>query len=80
MSFAYEALASGKRVMPATQATELLDGTRTFLHDPWKREGDVPNPGHGITAVLEGGNLLEKVSLACCRWTCHDQSRGHVPS
>ncbi len=47
------------------QATERLDGGTTFLHDPWQREGDAFNPGHGITAVLEGGDLLEKVSIAC---------------
>ncbi|CAL8469400.1 g8941 [Coccomyxa elongata] len=45
------------------KATELLDGSRTFLRDPWQREGDAPNPGHGITAVLEGGDLLEKAAV-----------------
>ncbi|EIE21621.1 Coproporphyrinogen III oxidase, partial [Coccomyxa subellipsoidea C-169] len=39
------------------------DGGTTFLHDPWQREGDAFNPGHGITAVLEGGDLLEKAAV-----------------
>lgn len=43
------------------QATERLDGSKTFLRDPWHRDREHPNPGHGLTAVLEGGDLLEKV-------------------
>ena len=44
------------------QAAEELDGGGSFKMEPWDRPEGSPNPGHGITAVLEGGTLLEKVS------------------
>ena len=45
----------------AVQAAEALDGGSRFEHEPWQRPTGSPNPGHGVTAVLEGGTLLEKV-------------------
>lgn len=40
---------------------EALDGSgRTFVRDRWSRGSD--NAGYGITAVLEGGDLLEKAA------------------
>lgn len=39
-----------------------MDGSgRRFLRDRWDRGGGDSNAGYGITAVLEGGQLLEKV-------------------
>jgi hypothetical protein len=36
-------------------------GGRQFLIDRFQRSADDPSAGFGITAVLEGGKLLEKV-------------------
>ncbi len=44
------------------QETEELDGARvTFANDRWERPGTESSGGYGITCVLEGGDLLEKV-------------------
>jgi len=59
------------------QEAEQLDGSgRRFLVDRWQRGAAEANTGFGITAVLEGGALLEKVGrpgrrrappcLPCC--------------
>lgn len=45
------------------QETERLDGGGDFTIDRWERNASDPNAGYGITAVLEGGSLLEKVTL-----------------
>ena len=45
----------------AQEAEELESSGAKFVRDRWNRgEGDT-NAGYGITAVLEGGDLLEKV-------------------
>lgn len=41
-------------------AVESLDGGAVFRRDAWTRPPSEPNPGHGVTAVLEGGALIEK--------------------
>lgn len=42
-------------------ALERLDGSGVrFRRDAWRRDGSEPNPGNGVTAVLEGGALIEK--------------------
>ena len=47
----------------AEQETERFDGGgATFLRDRWERPGSASSGGYGITCVLEGGALLEKVS------------------
>lgn len=44
------------------QAAEELDGSgKRFLQDRWERSPEDANAGYGITRVLEGGDLLEKV-------------------
>ena len=49
------------------QETEELDGAgASFLRDHWERPGAESGAGYGITCVLEGGDLLEKVR-ACQR-------------
>ena len=46
----------------APQETEQLDGGgAAFLPDRWERPGAEPGAGYGITCMLEGGDLLEKV-------------------
>lgn len=51
------------------QTAEDLDGSgRRFVQDRYQRGTGDPNQGFGITAVLEDGALLEKVSLLCT-WT-----------
>ena len=46
----------------ATQEAEQLDGGgASFLRDRWERPGAESGAGYGITCVLEGGDLLEKV-------------------
>lgn len=46
------------------QEAESLDGSgQQFLRDRWDRNADDANAGYGITAVLEGGELLEKASI-----------------
>ena len=47
--------------------------------EPWDRPEGNANPGHGITAVLEGGTVLEKVCYCChiiSAWLvqCHHSS------
>lgn len=43
------------------QETEKLDGSgKRFFRDKWDRNQQDVNAGYGITAVLEGGDLLEK--------------------
>ena len=49
--------------LACVQAAEALDGGSRFVHEAWQRPPGSPNPGHGVTAVLEGGILLEKVHL-----------------
>ncbi len=45
------------------QAGEALDGSGShFVQDAWQREGAIT--GQGVTAVLQGGKLLEKVRWA----------------
>lgn len=45
------------------QEAESLDGSgQQFLRDRWDRNADDANAGYGITAVLEGGDLLEKAA------------------
>jgi len=44
------------------RATELDGSGRTFVRDRWDRDQSNPNAGFGITAVLEGGELLEKAA------------------
>lgn len=45
------------------QEAAQLDGSgRPFVQDRWDRDSSNPNAGFGITAVLEGGNLLEKAA------------------
>lgn len=46
------------------QGAEALCGEQhTFLQDAWSRPpGTSQSSGHGITAVVEGSSLLEKVS------------------
>lgn len=36
-------------------------GERRFVRDRWQRDATDSNAGYGVTAVLEDGNLLEKV-------------------
>jgi coproporphyrinogen III oxidase len=44
---------------------EAEDGTRPFLRDPWQRTGSSGElSGRGITAVLEGGAVLERAGVA----------------
>ena len=38
-----------------------MDKGSRFELEAWERPEGSPNPGHGVTAVLEGGRLLEKV-------------------
>jgi len=48
----------------AAQEVEELDGAgASFLRDRWERPGGESGAGYGITCVLEGGDLLEKVHL-----------------
>lgn len=44
-----------------------MDGCQKFLLDRWERDAQDANAGYGITAVLEGGELLEKVALSSPR-------------
>lgn len=45
------------------QDTEALQGGgASFVRDRWERNPSDPNAGYGITAVMEGGPLLEKVT------------------
>ena len=44
---------------------EAADGTRQFLQDRWERDGGASDlKGRGVTAVLEGGTLLERAGVA----------------
>jgi coproporphyrinogen III oxidase len=44
---------------------EADDGSRTFLTDPWERSAHAGGlAGRGITAVLEGGSVLERAGVA----------------
>jgi coproporphyrinogen III oxidase len=45
---------------------EAADGTQTFLRDAWERHsGDASGlTGRGVTAVLEGGTVLERAGVA----------------
>ncbi len=45
---------------------EAVDGSKTFLRDAWERApGDASGlTGHGMTAVLEGGAVLERAGVA----------------
>ena len=52
-------------VILLVQKTEECDGSKKFLIDRWERDAQDANAGYGITAVLEGGQLLEKVGF--CR-------------
>ena len=50
---------------PPHQAAEALDGSGvTFRRDPWARPPGNANAGSGVTAVLEGGELLEKAAVS----------------
>lgn len=40
------------------------------MEDPWERSASSANAGYGITAVLEGGALLEKVPSAATWIRC----------
>ncbi len=52
---------AGRADCAAGQEAEVLDGGgRAFLRDRWQRNATDSNAGYGITAVLEGGDLLEK--------------------
>lgn len=48
-------------IIAAAQAAEALNRGSHFELEPWERPERSPNPGRGLTAVLEGGSLLEKV-------------------
>ena len=64
------------------QAAEALDEGTHFQHEPWQRPMGSPNPGHGVTAVLEGGTLLEKVHLCprrCCDSFMYTATRASAP-
>jgi coproporphyrinogen III oxidase len=53
-------VASQDRIL---REAEVLDGSgRTFLRDRWERPGGDKGEGYGVTAVLEGGDLLEKAA------------------
>ena len=55
--------ASAKAAMP--QETQQLIGhdKARFRQHKWQRDPKKPGAGYGITAVLEGGDLLEKVTI-----------------
>ena len=64
------------------QDAESLDGSgQQFLRDRWDRNADDANAGYGITAVLEGGDLLEKASISQKRWphSSHGVIRSPLP-
>ena len=61
-----------ERITACVQAAEALDGGSRFEHEAWHRPTGSPNPGHGVTAVLEGGTLLEKV-YPCCTYSHQSQ-------
>ena len=44
-------------------AEDLADDGSKFLIEKWERDASDPNAGYGITSVMEGGSLLEKVLL-----------------
>ena len=53
------------------QDAALLDGSgRAFVLDEWKREAGNPNAGFGITAVLEGGQLLASAPKCLLNFMC----------
>lgn len=43
------------------ETEELADDGSTFAIDRWERNSADPNAGYGITSVMEGQGLLEKV-------------------
>lgn len=43
------------------------DGAK-FAEDRWERDSSNPHAGYGITSVLEGNSLLEKVCYSCNRY------------
>ena len=48
--------------LSSQDAATLDDSGATFHQDRWERDPGNPNAGFGITAVLEGGQLLEKAA------------------
>jgi coproporphyrinogen III oxidase len=47
-----------------TAGAEALDGAgQHFRRDRWERSSSDPGAGFGITAVMEGGDLLEKAAV-----------------
>ena len=45
---------------------EAADG-QSFRRDAWEKEADAPLQGHGITAIIEGGNVFERGGVAFSR-------------
>lgn len=55
------------RVSRPRQEAERIDGSgRIFLRDCWQRDAADSNAGYGVTAVMESGDLLEKVRWRQC--------------
>ena len=74
-SLMQQALLQASAKAAVSQETQQLDGhvKAKFRQHKWQRDSKNPGAGYGITAVLEGGNLLEKVST----WsTCKYQQLG----
>ncbi len=58
-----------KRFLEALQSSlaaglEGLEAQARFLHDPWTRAAGEPSSGAGLTLILEGGGVFERVGVA----------------
>ena len=68
---AWIALIAPRLLLHSVQDAALLDGSgRAFVLDEWKREAGNPNAGFGITAVLEGGQLLASAPKCLLNFMC----------